>query len=183
MRPKLAAKADSNFSCELALNHKFWDARYDDDEQWYAKYGSKTASASTIKFLYSRDLSEKNWIEPVPGKRHRVYVQEMLNHPLQTESEKLKNELLEYLGMEDDILYKTPLEYRETSDTPHCGGSLRIGESGSSVVDSSLRFHDYDNLYCCDNSISPHIATANPSLTLAALALRLADDLAQQLEL
>jgi choline dehydrogenase-like flavoprotein len=45
---------------------------------------------------------------------------------------------------------------------------------GSGVVDANLKFLAYDNLYACDNSVFPTSPAANPSLTLAALALRLA---------
>jgi choline dehydrogenase-like flavoprotein len=180
MRPKLAAHPDTNFSCELALNYKFWDVRYDDDEQWYEKFGKDTTTASTIKFLYSRDLNNNNWIRPAPDAKHRVMVQVMPERPLESESWALIEKILRYLGIEEQCA-SAALEYRNESDTPHCGGSLRVGERRTSVVDSDLRFHEYDNLFCCDNSIAPHIATANPSLTLAALALRLAAHLASDL--
>jgi choline dehydrogenase-like flavoprotein len=40
-----------------------------------------------------------------------------------------------------------------------------------------LKFEGYSNLYCCDVSVFPTVPAANPSLTLVALALRLADHL------
>ena len=49
------------------------------------------------------------------------------------------------------------------------------GEAG--VVDPDLKFVGYDNLFVCDNSVFPASPAANPSLTLAALALRLANHL------
>lgn len=45
------------------------------------------------------------------------------------------------------------------------------------VVDENLKFLGLENLYVCDLSIFPVSAPANPTLTLAALALRLADKL------
>jgi choline dehydrogenase-like flavoprotein len=42
------------------------------------------------------------------------------------------------------------------------------------VVDANLRFLAYENLYACDNSVFPTSPAANPTLTLAALSLRLA---------
>lgn len=56
----------------------------------------------------------------------------------------------------------------------HEVGTLRMAGDGSGVVDSDLRFLAYENLYACDNSVFPTSPAANPSLTLAALALRLA---------
>lgn len=59
----------------------------------------------------------------------------------------------------------------------HEVGSLRIGENHNGVVDTDLKFNEYDNLFCCDLSVFPTSPAANPSLTLVGLALRLADHL------
>jgi choline dehydrogenase-like flavoprotein len=56
-------------------------------------------------------------------------------------------------------------------------GTLRMAGDGTGVVDADLKFLGYDNLYACDNSVFPASPAANPSLTLAALALRLASTL------
>lgn len=69
----------------------------------------------------------------------------------------------------------------------HEVGTLRMGESGG-IVDSDLQVRLQGTregradqapagLYVCDNSVFPTSPAANPSLTLAALALRLADHL------
>jgi hypothetical protein len=50
-----------------------------------------------------------------------------------------------------------------------------------SVVNSDLRFHYYDNLWACDLSVFPSSPAANPTLTLVALALRLANHLSSVL--
>lgn len=57
----------------------------------------------------------------------------------------------------------------------HEVGTLRMGPGG--VLDDDLRFRAYQNLYACDLSVFPSSPAANPTLTLAALALRLADHL------
>jgi choline dehydrogenase-like flavoprotein len=49
------------------------------------------------------------------------------------------------------------------------------------VVDTDLKFEEYDNLYVADLSVWPFIPAANPALTLAALSLRLADTLKQRI--
>ncbi|MDB9525941.1 GMC family oxidoreductase [Oscillatoria sp. CS-180] len=59
----------------------------------------------------------------------------------------------------------------------HEVGTLRMGNGGAGVVDTNLKFHQYENLFCCDLSVFPTSPAANPSLTLVALALRLADHL------
>lgn len=61
----------------------------------------------------------------------------------------------------------------------HEVGTLRMGtDEGAQyqdgVVDADLKFVGYDNLYVCDLSVFPSSPAANPTLTLAALSLRLA---------
>jgi choline dehydrogenase-like flavoprotein len=66
------------------------------------------------------------------------------------------------------------LQDAELGGVGHEVGTLRMAEDGSGVVDADLKFLHYDNLFACDNSVFPVSPAANPSLTLAALSLRLA---------
>jgi choline dehydrogenase-like flavoprotein len=62
------------------------------------------------------------------------------------------------------------------SKPSHQCGTARMGvDPATSVVDVNLRAHDLDNLYIVDASVLPTSAAVNPSLTIAALALRAAD--------
>lgn len=64
----------------------------------------------------------------------------------------------------------------------HILGTTRMGtEPGSSVVDPHLRSHDHSNLFIVGGGVFPTIGTANPTLTVAALSLRAADDIERQL--
>ena len=65
------------------------------------------------------------------------------------------------------------------SKPSHQCGTARMGDDPArSVVDANLRAHDLDNLYIADASVLPTSAAVNPSLTVAALALRLGAHLA-----
>lgn len=67
------------------------------------------------------------------------------------------------------------------SKPSHQCGTARMGaDPANSVVDAQLRAHDLDNLYIADASVLPTSAAVNPSLTVAALALRLGAHLAAQ---
>jgi choline dehydrogenase-like flavoprotein len=67
------------------------------------------------------------------------------------------------------------------SKPSHQCGTARMGnDPAQSVVDPDLRAHDLDNLYIADASVLPTSAAVNPSLTIAALALRLGKHLAAQ---
>lgn len=61
----------------------------------------------------------------------------------------------------------------------HETGTLRMGTDPNrqyrdGVVDPDLKVNGYANLFACDLSVFPSSPAANPTLTLAALALRLA---------
>ena len=58
----------------------------------------------------------------------------------------------------------------------HHGGTCRMGaDRRTSVVDRDLRAHDVPNLFLLGNATFPTGGLANPTLTIVALALRLAD--------
>lgn len=58
----------------------------------------------------------------------------------------------------------------------HAVGSLRFGNRArDSVLDESCRFRGIDNLFVLDGSFMPTSGGVNPSLTIAANALRVAD--------
>ncbi len=63
----------------------------------------------------------------------------------------------------------------------HLVGGARMGNDPStSVVDKFGRAHDVPNLFICDGSILPTQGSANPGLTIQALAARTADYLISQ---
>lgn len=58
----------------------------------------------------------------------------------------------------------------------HTIGGCRMGDkSDGAVVDGDGCSVEIDNLYVCDNSVFPSALSANPALTLMAVALRTAD--------
>jgi choline dehydrogenase-like flavoprotein len=63
----------------------------------------------------------------------------------------------------------------------HLVGAARMGnDPATSVVDKFGRTHDIANLFICDGSILPTQGSANPGLTIQALAARTADYLISQ---
>ena len=64
----------------------------------------------------------------------------------------------------------------------HPCGTCRFGdEPNSSVLDRNCRAHDLENLYVVDSSFMPRSGAINPSLTIAANALRVAPQIAARL--
>ncbi|HEX5452604.1 MAG TPA: GMC family oxidoreductase [Stellaceae bacterium] len=61
-------------------------------------------------------------------------------------------------------------------DTAHLGGTCRMGANPrDSVTNADGRTWDIPNLWICDGSLMPTVAGVNPSLTIQALAYRIAD--------
>ena len=69
---------------------------------------------------------------------------------------------------------------QETRFAHLVGGARMGGDTRSSVVDRFGRSHDVPNLFVCDGSVFPTQGSANPGLTIQALAARTADYLLQQ---
>jgi len=62
------------------------------------------------------------------------------------------------------------------SGTAHQPGTARFGnDARSSVLDLDCKFHELDKLYFVDASFFPSIGAVNPTLTIVANALRVAD--------
>jgi choline dehydrogenase-like flavoprotein len=60
----------------------------------------------------------------------------------------------------------------------HVMGTYRMGDDPTkSVVDAWQRSHDHPNLYLVGSGTFPTVGTANPTLTLSALALRTAQEI------
>jgi choline dehydrogenase-like flavoprotein len=65
----------------------------------------------------------------------------------------------------------------------HIMGTYRMGDDPkTSVVDSFQRSHDHNNLYLVGSGSFPTGGTANPTLTLSALAMRTADSIVSDLK-
>jgi choline dehydrogenase-like flavoprotein len=66
--------------------------------------------------------------------------------------------------------------------TAHQAGTAHFGTDPTrSVLDLDCKAHDLDNLYVADASFFPSIGAVNPTLTIIANALRIADHIRQRL--
>ncbi|MDP4215688.1 MAG: GMC family oxidoreductase [Bacteroidota bacterium] len=66
----------------------------------------------------------------------------------------------------------------------HIMGTCRMGtDPNDSVVDAECRSHDHKNLFIAGSSVFPTGGTANPTLTIAAISLRMAQSIDNQLKM
>ena len=71
---------------------------------------------------------------------------------------------------------------RHVAGSFHHMGTTRMSDKPESgVVDRNLRVHSVANLYVASSSVFPTTGHANPTLTIAALAIRLADHVKERL--
>lgn len=70
--------------------------------------------------------------------------------------------------------------FPKSKPSHQCGTNRMGADPRASVVDPNLKAHDLDNLYIVDASVLPTSAAVNPSLTIAALALRAGDHIGKR---
>lgn len=91
--------------------------------------------------------------------------------------EKLEQHL-KSLGAHSTLLDLGPFFGQDVplAGTAHQAGTARFGtEPATSVLDPNCKAHELDNLYLTDASFFPSIGAVNPTLTIIANALRVAD--------
>jgi hypothetical protein len=137
-----------------------------------------------LVFLFNAPLIDNNRVDQIGPSFAKPLVQ-MQPSPVANgfyaEINGIKDQIIQQLGGEaiqgDNLL----LNQAGLGGVAHEVGTLRMGAKGDGVVDANLKFLSYDNLYACDLSVFPSSPAANPTLTLAALAVRLAEHLKAQL--
>lgn len=78
----------------------------------------------------------------------------------------------------------TDVEFSEPGGAGHLLGTHRMGDDpATSVTDSYGRTHDHPNLFLAGGGLFPTVGTANPTLTIVALALRTAEHIGSELGL
>jgi hypothetical protein len=173
------------FNIEVVLNGQFWRMRHADDDVLIASHPTDSRTTVNFKFVFGTPLHEGNWVR-LGGPEGRLSVRHLANMTGQMARPAVINvlsQLLNFFQVEPVDLSKEPnCHFGNGGTVNHAGGTMRMGlPNQPRVVDENLKFLSYDNLYVCDPSVYPFIPAANPSLTLVALSLRLADHLASKL--
>ncbi|WP_433383255.1 GMC oxidoreductase [Actinoplanes sp. CA-142083] len=162
------------YNVVLELGADFNQGRYIDPDNLRRHREEKgDATLGEIVFLFHAPLVAGNRVE-LSGPPHlpvRVNVQPYpIGDALRDEVQSLGKHVLDGFGAQPIAGETLDLTTAKLGGVAHEVGTLRM----NGVVDADLRFRAYDNLYACDNSVFPTSPAANPTLTLAALSLRLA---------
>ncbi|MEL6552818.1 MAG: GMC oxidoreductase [Cyanobacteria bacterium J06621_11] len=167
------------FYAELLINPWYWHVRRADDDLWDRQPPENRRTEITMKFGFAKELIDQNTVESQgAGQKAAIRVENLtLDGYLIDQARQFRNRILTALNIPHDPNEGMGLA-PHGGTVNHAGGTLRMSEdSAQGVVDENLKCHRYDNLYIADVSVFPYIPTANPSLTLGALALRLGDHL------
>jgi choline dehydrogenase-like flavoprotein len=124
--------------------------------------------------------------EDLPHPDNRVYYKDDKVHLdlVETNPEALKHlkrklqQILSDIGWPAMLLERTLYLGKDIqlSGTAHQAGTCRFGtDPATSVLNLDCRAHEVDNLYVTDASFFPSIGAVNPTLTIIANALRVAD--------
>jgi choline dehydrogenase-like flavoprotein len=147
---------------------------------------------------FAKDLTELtvvNYCEQVPNRESRVFLSEqrdklnmnrlILDWKVGTEETRTLMRLQQLLDLH---LRKNQIAYLATdskethnisyTDASHHIGTTRISKNPKTgVVDRNCKVHGVQNLFIAGSSVFPTCGYANPTWTIVALALRLADHL------
>lgn len=140
-------------------------------------------------FKFSRAAVWVSIIEDLPYRNNRVYPDPDNSQDIIVEyqySEELKKRVMKFRSLLRKALGKRSfliLSDANKIDYPHVCGTCRFGDDPeTSVLNRNNRAHGISNLYVVDASFFPSSAGTNPSLTIAANALRVATLLNEELD-
>lgn len=181
-----AEAADQNhpYNIEVMVNYQYWDRRVSDEELWQQVIVQPMNKVSVdVQFFFPSKLNDSNYVR-LDSAAPKLLVHTEANEGglrYGAEVREAAVGLQEVISKGRQPASSRGLRYFGGAQIGHSGGTLRMGPAATSVVDETQRVHAYDNLYVADLSVFPSILAAKPSLTLAALSLRLADTILSQL--
>ncbi|MBS0625280.1 MAG: GMC family oxidoreductase [Verrucomicrobia bacterium] len=142
-----------------------------------------------LDFLAEHSVGWWLTTEDLPSPENRISLNEkgeiVLSYtPNNNEAhERLHHKLKEILNHLGGHLHLFPNKVYLSQNIPiggcaHQAGTLRFGKDpATSVLDLNCKAHELDNLYAVDSSFFPSIGAVNPTLTIIANALRIAEHL------
>ncbi|MFE5870886.1 GMC family oxidoreductase [Streptomyces roseifaciens] len=156
-----------------------------------AALGEQIGRQVSVQFLMEQEAEERNRVTVDPRHRDRLgNPRPVITYDLSDRVKRgmaaartVSGEIFRLLGAEDRTAYApgplSPGHFRfegrgfTFNGAGHGGGTHIMGASrGTSVVDAWQRCWDHPNLYAVGCGSMPSMGTSNPSLTMAALALR-----------
>ncbi len=173
---------DHPYNLVVELGADFNQGRYI-DEDLLAEHRAATGPfmLSELVFMLNTPLVAGNRVTqpgPPPAKPVLTFHRADVSDALRAELRAVQQQVIGGLGGVALAGEGLDLHEADLGGVAHEVGTMRMAADDSGVVDAELRIVGYDNLYVCDLSVFPTSPAANPTLTLGALAIRLAELLA-----
>lgn len=146
------------------------------------------------KLFLRKDLKIHNYLEMIPNKKNKVYLNSnkdafgnyllSVDYKLSEEDldtiNKLHDNLKDFffkedLGIMDSFRFEEIPNHIYRGSSHHIGGLIMGLKDENSVVDKNLKIHSLDNLYLISGGVLPTSGSGNPSWTIGALSIRLAE--------
>lgn len=138
-----------------------------------------TLNHDQVDPIFGQPVVHVDWKLNDTDKRSAIRALEITKEYLQSQGGSRYEYITDLSGGAEDWTFAPHEGALETGD--HHMGALRMSDSPENgIVDVNSRLHTVDNLYIAGCGVFPTGGYANPTLTLVALALRLADHLKQQ---
>ncbi|KAH8727703.1 hypothetical protein GQ44DRAFT_824991 [Phaeosphaeriaceae sp. PMI808] len=171
----------STFAPPIQRFHK--DGRPMHDHNGHVEVGPKHNDTVDVTLEFTAELSDESEVLDIPSAHPVIYARRPTprsNEACQEEMQRLASEIRNsfFNISKDESLAGFGVVAHEV-------GTMRMQTQDPGkpyIVDENYRVRNFSNLYVCDLSIFPVSPPANPPLTLAALALQLADDLVKPLQ-
>ncbi|MGL4238951.1 GMC oxidoreductase [Tabrizicola sp.] len=146
-----------------------------------ARIGAKMFGSATVLVGLLEDLPYfENRVLPHPDEPDSPLIEYRVSDELKRRRSLFRKLIRRKLGRRRTML----LSFSPTLNYGHPSGTLRFGtDPATSVLDADCKAHDLDNLFVADGSFMPSSMGVNPSLMIAANALRVADAVAARFDL
>jgi len=174
------------------LSTVWWRWLLSPQPTWWRKLTSPLVRLGAMVYFYVFNFRHASvWVsilEDLPYLENRVYPDPENNQDIVIEY-RYTAEMKSRIALFRDGLRRVLgarrmmiLSHENKIDYPHVSGTCRFGDDPeSSVLDRNNRVHGIGNLYVVDASCFPSSGGTNPSLTIAANALRVATEIDHQL--
>ncbi len=146
---------------------------------------------TTLRDVTSRQVSLASLVEQSPDAENRITLDPDKNDANGMPLPRIRYDFSEYTRAGLDAAAETQKEIlkaigarnigqmSEYQGSGHVIGTVRMGkEAANAVVDADLRSFDHRNLFVLGSGTFPTSATANPTLTIAAMTLRAVEPIA-----
>ena len=158
-------------------------------KEMLAEEAPRFAPNFALDYLANHSVGWWLTTEDLPSPTNRITLNDQGNIVLSYEAnnlpahERLLAKLKGILGGLDGHIHHFPNKVYLSQQIPiagcaHQAGTARFGtDPATSVLDLDCKAHELDNLYVVDSSFFPSIGAVNPTLTIIANALRVAEKL------